>query len=72
MFKSHSGSLLLVSHDRNFLDALCNTIFEIEAEKVNIYRGNYSKYLELKKLEKERQNAEYINYKTERLVVKLN
>lgn len=72
MFKSHSGSLLLVSHDRNFLDALCNTIFEIKAEKVNIYICNYSKYLELKKLEKERQNAEYINYKTERLVVKLN
>lgn len=72
MFKSHSGSLLLVSHDRNFLDALCNTIFEIKAEKVNIYIGNYSKYLELKKLEKERQNAEYINYKTERIVVKLN
>lgn len=66
MFKSHPGSLLLVSHDRNFLDTLCNTIFEIEDGKVNIYKGNYSKYLELKKLEKERQTTEYINYKTEK------
>ena len=62
MFKSHNGSFLLVSHDRKFLDALCNTIFEIEDGKVNVYKGNYSKYLELKKLEKDRQLYEYNEY----------
>ena len=66
MFKSHSGTLLLVSHDRKFLDSLCNTIFEIDNGKINVYKGNYSKYLELKNLEKERQNTEYINYKAEK------
>ena len=62
MFKSHNGSFLLVSHDRKFLDALCNTIFEIEDGKVNVYKGNYSKYLKLKKLEKDRQLYEYNEY----------
>ena len=66
MFKSHNGSFLLVSHDRKFLDALCNTIFEIEDGKVNVYKGNYSKYLELKKLEKDRQLYEYNEYINEK------
>lgn len=66
MFKSHNGSFLLVSHDRKFLDALCNTIFEIEDGKVNVYKGNYSKYLELKKSEKDRQIYEYNEYINEK------
>lgn len=66
MFKKHNGSLILVSHDRNFLDALCNTIFEIEDGKVNVYKGNYSKYLELKKSEKEREINEYNKYINEK------
>jgi macrolide transport system ATP-binding/permease protein len=66
MFKKHNGSLILVSHDRKFLDALCNTIFEIEDGKVNVYKGNYSKYLELKKSEKEREIDEYNKYINEK------
>jgi len=66
MFKKHNGSLILVSHDRNFLNALCNTIFEIEDGKVNVYKGNYSKYLELKKSEKEREINEYNKYINEK------
>ncbi|MGG7142724.1 ABC-F type ribosomal protection protein CplR [Clostridium nigeriense] len=66
MFKTHNGSLILVSHDRKFLDALCNTIFEIEDGKVNVYKGNYSKYLELKKSEKEREIDEYNKYINEK------
>lgn len=66
MFKHHTGSFILVSHDRNFLDALCNIIVEIEDGKVNFYRGNYSKYLDLKKLERERQTNEYNSYITEK------
>ena len=66
MFKKHTGSFIIVSHDRNFLDALCNTIIEIEDGKINIYKGNYSKYLVLKELEKERQNDEYNKYINEK------
>ncbi len=66
MFKKHTGSFIIVSHDRNFLDALCNTIIEIEDGKINIYKGNYTKYLALKELEKERQNDEYNKYINEK------
>ena len=66
MLKSYSGSLLLVSHDREFLDKLCNIIVEIDNGMVKIYNGNYSKYIELKALEKETQLREYNNYATEK------
>lgn len=62
MLKSYKGALLLVSHDRNFLDSLCNTIIEIEDGKIKVYKGNYSKYLELKNLEREHSESEYASY----------
>lgn len=66
MLKNYNGALLLVSHDRNFLDALCNTIIEIEDGKIKVYKGNYSKYLELKTLERERSETEYVTYVNEK------
>lgn len=39
-------TLLMVTHDRFFLDRVCNTILELDNEKIYIYRGNYSYYLE--------------------------
>lgn len=66
MLKIYNGALLLVSHDRNFLDALCNTIIEIEDGKIKVYKGNYSKYLELKTLERERSETEYVTYVNEK------
>ncbi len=66
MFKNHTGSFILVSHDRNFLDALCNTIVEIDDGKLNVYKGNYTKYLELKKLEREHEKDEYTKYINEK------
>ena len=47
----YRGALLLVSHDRYFLDKLVLTIWEVERHKLEIYKGNYSKYLLLKKNE---------------------
>lgn len=67
MFKNHTGSFILVSHDRNFLDALCNTIVEIEDGKLNVYKGNYTKYLELKELEREHDKDEYTKYINEKI-----
>lgn len=66
MLKNYNGALLLVSHDRNFLDALCNIIIEIEDGKIKIYKGNYSKYLELKTLERQRSETEYVTYINEK------
>lgn len=45
-------SLLMVSHDRYFIDRVCNEIFELEDGKLYRYKGNYSYYLE-KKAERE-------------------
>ncbi|MCD6180105.1 MAG: ABC-F family ATP-binding cassette domain-containing protein [Bacteroidales bacterium] len=45
-------SLLMVTHDRYFLDAVCNEIIEIDRQQSFIYRGNYSYFLQ-KKAERE-------------------
>ncbi len=47
--KSFDGSVLTVSHDRYFLDSVCDKIIEIEDGKMTLYHGNYSYYLEKKK-----------------------
>lgn len=66
MFKNHKGALLLVSHDREFLDNICNKIAEIQDGKIKVYEGNYSKYLRLKKEERNREEREYKEYITEK------
>ncbi|GGC78207.1 ABC-F family ATP-binding cassette domain-containing protein [Enterococcus wangshanyuanii] len=45
---SYSGALLIVSHDRYFLDKVVNEVYEISRHKMRYYKGNYSKYLDLK------------------------
>lgn len=61
-FKEFKATLLVVSHDRNFLDNICNKILEIDNGKCKIYKGNYSKYIEIKEEEKSRQQFEYDQY----------
>ena len=39
-------TLLMVTHDRYFLDRVCNTIFELDRGELFVYRGNYSSFLE--------------------------
>ncbi|WP_168119778.1 ABC-F family ATP-binding cassette domain-containing protein [Paenibacillus sp. HB172176] len=51
--RGYSGAIVVVSHDRYFLDALANTIVEIERHSAKRYTGNYSRYLELKSAEYE-------------------
>lgn len=46
-------SVLMVTHDRYFLDAVCNNIYELARGKIKLYQGNYSKYLEKKEIEAE-------------------
>ena len=66
MLKNHNGALLLVSHDRQFLDSLCNTIVEIDEGKIKVYKGNYTTYLKLKEKEVKRQEFEHEQYKIEK------
>ncbi|MBQ3173082.1 MAG: ABC-F family ATP-binding cassette domain-containing protein [Alistipes sp.] len=49
-------TLLMVTHDRYFLDRVCNTIMEIDRGKLYTYRGNYTEYLE--KREERYQNMQ--------------
>ncbi|MFT5144650.1 MAG: ATP-binding cassette subfamily F protein uup, partial [Thalassolituus oleivorans] len=44
----YNGALLLVTHDRYFLDRVTNRMLEVEPGGVNKYEGNYTRYLELK------------------------
>lgn len=48
-------TVLMVTHDRYFLDAVCTNIFEIDRHRVKLYQGNYSSYLEKKEIEAEIQ-----------------
>ena len=57
--KSYKGSVLIVSHDRYFLNKLCTRICEIESCVLTSYKGDYSAYLVQKKMNSERQLKEY-------------
>jgi ATP-binding cassette subfamily F protein 3 len=46
--QSYPGGLLIVSHDRYFLDALVQVIYEIERHKATKYIGNYTRFLQIK------------------------
>lgn len=46
--QNYSGALLIVSHDRYFLDKVTNEIYELSRHKMTHYKGNYSRYLDLK------------------------
>ena len=51
-------TLLCVTHDRYFLDAVCNEILEMEDEKIYVYKGDYDYFLEQKSLRQEVQASE--------------
>jgi ATP-binding cassette, subfamily F, member 3 len=53
--RGYRGAILVVSHDRYFLDALVDTIVEIERTEARRYTGNYSRFIELKAAEYEIQ-----------------
>ena len=53
--KTYRGAVLVVSHDRYFLDAVCTRIWELRGKTINTYRGNYSAYLPQREAADERQ-----------------
>ena len=53
--KSYAGAVVLVSHDRTFLDAVTNRTIDLILGKANDYKASYSKYVELRKDRQEKQ-----------------
>ncbi|ACA56629.1 ribosomal protection-like ABC-F family protein [Clostridium botulinum] len=51
--KAYKGTVLIISHDRYFLDEITNQTFELISGHINCYNGNYSKFIELRKKEYE-------------------
>lgn len=56
-----AGALVLISHDRTFLDKTINQIFEIDHMTIHVYAGNYSSYVAEKELRLDQQAAAYRN-----------
>lgn len=66
MMKGYRGAILLVSHDREFLDHICNRIWELEDGKLRVFDGNYSDFLEQRKRERAYAEFEYVQYQREK------
>ena len=67
--KRGNKTLLMVTHDRFFLDRVCNIIYELEDKSIYHYKGNYSYYLEKRQQRIDNKRAEIIRannlYRTE-------
>lgn len=62
---SYPGAVLLISHDRAFMDGVIETVFEISEQKMISYKGNYSDYLTQREANYEQQLAAYKNQQKE-------
>ena len=58
---SYDGTIVIVSHDRYFLDKVVNKIVEVDQQKLTIYSGNYSFFLEEKQLRRDMQKSQFQN-----------
>jgi ATP-binding cassette subfamily F protein 3 len=63
--KNYSGALLLISHDRQFMDEVVSQVHEISEKKFIAYTGNYSDYLRQREERYEQQLAAYKNQQKE-------
>lgn len=59
-------SYLIISHDRNLLNTVCNRIISVKDNKIYDYKGNYDEYLEWEESENNRKWSEYKNYISEK------
>lgn len=59
--KNYKGAIVLVSHDKAFLDAVCNRTIEISLGKINDQKMNYSRFMEWKKEQREINQASFRN-----------
>jgi len=59
--ENYEGAVIVVSHDRQFIDNTVKTIVEVAQQNLNVYAGNYSFYLEEKELRAEIQKSSFEN-----------
>ncbi|WP_077624878.1 ribosomal protection-like ABC-F family protein [Sediminibacillus massiliensis] len=57
--RNYRGTIIMVSHDRHFLDGIANKIWSIEGKQLIEHRGNYSSYMEVRKQRRITQQREY-------------
>ena len=63
--KNYPGALLMISHDRDFMDVLVETVYEIDEMRLHCYKGNYSDFLRQKEENYERALQAYKNQQKE-------
>lgn len=63
--KASRKTILVISHDRYFLDSVVNRILEIENKKSRIWNGNYTVYVNQKAIDREIQERHYVNQQRE-------
>ncbi len=63
---AYTGTLLLISHDRDFLDKICNRIAHIEHQQLTLYRGNYSDFEQARAQHLAQQQAQFTKQQRER------
>lgn len=63
--QQYPGALLIISHDRSFMDGVVEKVYEIDEQKFIAYTGNYTKYLQLKDERYEQQMKSFQNQKKE-------
>jgi ATP-binding cassette subfamily F protein 3 len=63
--KTYSGAILLISHDRQFMDEIIETVYEINDQKLLSYSGNYTDFLRQREAHYEQQLAAYQNQQKE-------
>ena len=61
----YNGSVIIVAHDRYFLDRIVTKIIEIENTHVTVFSGNYTAYADKKKILRNMQLKEYLNQQRE-------
>lgn len=61
-FNKWSNALVVVSHDRAFLDVVCHQIWEIDDGEIAVYKGNYSAYISQKEVIKRQKEKAYDSY----------
>ena len=57
--KQYKGTVILISHDRYFLDQVVNRVFEIHNKKLKTYNGNYSDFIKASAIEKELEQKKF-------------
>ena len=59
----YQGAILIVTHDRYFLDSVTNRIFELDGGQIFTYKGNYAAFLEAKAVREENETATILKQK---------